>query len=222
LAEALAGMPRLRNLDLSWRRFTESLANFGKGMVFAALENLNLGGSFATLSGKFLASESFPKLRSLDLSHNNLEGGLAALCDSPFTKTLRKLNIQHCATSANDIKVFAQTARMPELESLSVGDDALMTVKAISVLGAAEGFPGLRSLHLKIPGSAKVYQALADSPLIRQVKSLTIYGGTVSARCTDILIGSPGFQGLSALQFWGSSGVNSRRLRDHFGERFLG
>jgi hypothetical protein len=57
--------------------------------------------------------------------------------------------------------------------------------------GAAEGFPRLRSLGLRLPGSVKMFQALAAAPLLRQLSHLRI----------EVLIDSPGFQHLSGLHF---------------------
>jgi hypothetical protein len=91
--------------------------------------------------------------------------------------------------------------------------------KSSTALCSAEGFPRLRSLHIRI-GGLKLYEALGSAPLLGQLRYLHLWG-TVSQKCADALINLPGFQGLTGLT--ASVGpANRHRLRDHFGERFLG
>ena len=70
------------------------------------------------------------------------------------------------ATSA-----FARTARMPELRWLALGNnDMPVTARVLKALGAAEGFPRLRGLSIDLPGSVKLYEAVAQMPLLRQLR----------------------------------------------------
>src|SRR5262249_34755650 len=167
---------------------------------------------------------SFPNLRALDLNHNHLEGGLSAFADTDVSATLRWLDVRGCAASLDDVIAFARTARMPALQSLSLGNtDAPLTARALQALGPAEGLPRLRWLHIDLPGSVKLYEALAQTPLLSRVSHLQLGRGTVSAKCVAVLTSSPGFQHLRSLRFWASSinGTNHARLKEHFGERFV-
>jgi uncharacterized protein (TIGR02996 family) len=224
LACAFEGMPRLARLDLEHRRFA-NLPRALEGVRFAALESLDLRSAFAGLrADSFLTSEAFPALRVLDLSNNKLEDGLPALGRSEVAAGLRRLNVRNCGASLDDLLEFARTARLPELKYLCLGEqDRPFTPRALRTLGESEGFPRLTTLDLCLPGSEKLYQALAAMPLLRRVAHLRLYGGTVTDKCVAILTGSPGFQGLASLEFWGSSinPANERRLKDHFGERYL-
>jgi hypothetical protein len=225
LGRPLSGMPRLTSLDLSYRRFGEASRALIGGGQLDALESLDLGSAFSPLDVSALFSRvRFPRLHALDLCNNRLKGGLAAVRDAPVAATLRRLDVQHCGASLDDTITFARTARMPALEALAIGVTQAYTPRVLAALGAAEGFPRLRSLSLRVPGRVKLYEALAATSLLAQVSHLKIHGGTVGTNCIAALTDLPGFQHLSYLEFYGSSvnPTNRRRLRDHFGERFLG
>src|SRR5262249_61152520 len=88
----------------------------------------------------------------------------------------------------------------------------------------ADGFPRLHTLDVRVRSQDKLYQALAEMPLLRRLRHLRIHGATFNEKCVKILTESPGFQHLSSLAFPGSSRGSkySQRLKDHFGERYLG
>jgi uncharacterized protein (TIGR02996 family) len=224
LADALRRMPRLRTLGLSWRHFAEPLRPLTQG-GFETLHSLNVMGGFQRDSSGLFPTAAFPNLRDLDVSANRLTGQLAGLADSALARSLRRLNLGGCKLSDAEILSFARTARMPELETLHLGESSGgFKPKTLAALEFGDGFPRLRTLYLRIsaPGLAKQYEALAAAPAVRQVKYLHLHGGSLTSKLIDLLTGHPGFQVVAGLGLGVPTNLdNRRRLRDHFGDRLL-
>jgi uncharacterized protein (TIGR02996 family) len=223
LGRALSRMPRLAHLDLQPRFFPDLVRAF-KGAQLGALESLNLCGSFAEVDAtRLFSAAAFPSLRVLNLSGNKLTDGLPAFAHTPTAAALRWLGVSNCGATLDDIETFAR-ARLPDLQYLYLGEDKLpFPPRTVRLLGEATGFPRLSSLTLALPGDQKVYQALAEMPLLRQLRHLRIYGGTIGPKVVAILTSAPGFQGLATLEFWTSTinVANRRRLKKHFGARLV-
>lgn len=223
LAAALRAMPRLRTLDLSQRHFEEPLRALTQGAGFAALHSLDISGGRQHDTAGLFPTEAFPNLRDLDVRGNNLAGQLAGLADSPLTRTLRRLALSGCCLGSEEVAAFARSARLPQLETLRLGESSVFTPKTLAELSFAESAPRLRTLHLTLPDQAQMYAALASAPALRQVQYLYL-SGDLGSKLVDLLLAHPGFQELKGLGFAVSSldAEDRARLRDHFGDRFLG
>lgn len=221
LAKALRRMPRLRSLTLAEWNFKEPLGAVFQSERYPSLLRLDAGCGFTRSMGLF-PTEAFPELRDLDIRHNDLAGELAGLADSSLARTLRRLNLMHCAIPEDELLEFARTAQLPELHTLTLGGIDNLGPKGLAALEFGAGYPRLRTLHLHMTG-VKLYAALAAAPALGQVKYLVLEYTTLTRPLIDKLITLPGFQGLAGLGFAGTyiNAANRVRLRDHFGDRFL-
>jgi uncharacterized protein (TIGR02996 family) len=222
LAQLAERLSRLAHLNLrGWSLGLQDALNGGR---FDALESLDLSMGHQPLDVTALLTTAFPTLRVLNVRNNNLAEGLPAFARSAAAMALHSLDVQNCAASLNEYLEFARTARLPNLQTLALGDDERpFTPRFVRVLGEAEGFPALRSLTLALPGSVKFYEALAAAPLLRQLQHLRICGGIISPKVVALLTTAPGFQSLPSLEFFNSSinKDNYRRLKEHFGVRLV-
>jgi uncharacterized protein (TIGR02996 family) len=222
LAKALQGLPRLRSLDLTWWHFTEPLRSLTQGGPFASLHRLIVASGFNHDTAGLFPSQAFPNLRDLNLSSSNLAGQVAALADSSLARTLRRLDLHGCSLSEAEVVAFSRKACFPELETLTLGEHAGYQAKTLAAL-TFEGFPRLRTLRIPPSGKVNALEALAAAPVLSRLKYLHLHGGRLAEKQAEKLLALPGFQGLTGLGLYGTSykDETGKRLRDHFGDRFL-
>nr|XP_056712676.1 trophoblast glycoprotein [Euleptes europaea] len=145
--DALAGLPSLRQVDLSHNRLS-SFSAVAFGNSSSPIEELNLSDSFSstsnvTLIAELLHQRVFPNLTLLDLSNNRLLSLPADMFSS--LPSLRHLNLRNSSLSG---LYHVDFSNLPQLQSLNLSDNALRCLRNSTVVQLRR-LPHFSSLDLR-------------------------------------------------------------------------
>jgi hypothetical protein len=151
-----------------------------------------------------LTCARFPRLTTLDLSHNNLTGPAEALLASPLLATVEDLGLSGNSIRQYTLHRFCDSPHLGRLARLELCANGLGSRDACA-LAEAGAFPRLAALHL---GANRIgddgARALAKSPDLTALTSLDLSNNGLSEIGARALLASPLLERLRALRLTGN------------------
>ena len=220
-----AALPRLTSLNLAMNSLTDAaLADMVRRHVFANLHDLDLSyNSFALQAASaWRAQSAAPRLQRLCLSSCNLADSAALqLAETPALAALTRLDVAQSQLSAVGVAALAQLGglvevacdswaahragnlaallRLPQLQRLSSGNNALGEQGAAALLGAT-GLRGLTSLSVRRNGLCSRSMAkLAAAAALRGLQHLDLEHNPLHERGVRALVQAPCLTALRSL-----------------------